>query len=199
MEHKTWHQRGYLPHFDRPGLIQGVTFRLHDAVPKQLLQRWKTELSIGEGSEADEASLGELRRRIARCEDQGLGACWLRRPGIAELVESALMHFDGTRYRLLAWCVMPNHVHALLETYAGNPVGSVVGTWKSFTARRANEILGRKGPFWQRDYYDRYIRDAEHYSAALRYIENNPVKAGLVSRPEEWPWSSAAKRQKPTT
>ena len=121
----------------------------------------------------------ELHRRIARYEDAGHGACWLRDPRIGALVEGALLHFDGQRYRLLAWCVMPNHVHALAEMISGFPLSKVLHSWKSFTANEANKILNRQGELWQRDYRDRHIRNAEHFEKAIRYIERNPVEAGL--------------------
>jgi REP element-mobilizing transposase RayT len=110
---------------------------------------------------------------------------------VAALVEGALRHFDGERYRLLAWCVMPNHVHALIETHEGFPLAGVLHSWKSFTSRKAGKLVGRSGRFWQREYLDRYVRNAEHYQAVLAYIEENPVKAGLAKVKTEWPWSSA--------
>jgi len=133
----------------------------------------------------------ERERRIAACLDAGHGACWLKAPRIAALVENALLHFDGQRYRLLAWCVMPNHVHALVETKEGFPLPEIVHSWKSFTANEANKILRRTGDFWQREYHDRFIRDDDHYRNAVVYIENNPVKAGLVKTAQAWRYSSA--------
>jgi REP element-mobilizing transposase RayT len=82
---------------------------------------------------------------------------------------------------------MPNHVHVLVEPLAGNTVAHLVQSWKSFTSRRfASSDVG-----WQRDYFDRFIRDADHYWKTVRYIEDNPVHAGLVTRAEDWLWSSA--------
>ncbi len=107
-------------------------------------------------------------------------------------MESALLHFDGKRYRLLAWCVMPNHVHALIETCEGHPLSQVVHSWKSYTAKQINSLLERDGPVWHVDYFDRYIRDDLHLAAVIRYIEDNPVAAGLVERAEQWAFSSAA-------
>jgi putative DNA methylase len=85
---------------------------------------------------------------------------------------------------------MPNHVHALIEVWQ-TPLGTILKGWKSYTSKVANKILGCGGTFWQDDYFDRYIRDEDHYRRVVRYIENNPVKAGLVRMPAEWPWSSA--------
>ena len=90
---------------------------------------------------------------------------------------------------------MPNHVHALIEVWLV-PLGKILQSWKSHTSKEANRILGRKGTFWAEDYFDRYIRDEEHLRRAVRYIENNPVRAGLATAPEDWPWSSARYRSK---
>jgi len=115
----------------------------------------------------------------------------LRDPAIASIVQDALQHFDGERYRLIAWATMPNHVHVMIEQIAGYPLGDVVHSWKSFTAKAANRRLRRTGAFWERDYFDRYIRDQAHLDATMHYIHENPVKAGLVARAEQWQWSSA--------
>ena len=82
-------------------------------------------------------------------------------------------------------------MHVLVETFADHALAEVVNSWKTFTAREANRILGRQGQFWYREYFDRAIRDEEHLDAAVHYIHDNPVKAGLVAAPEEWPYSSA--------
>jgi REP element-mobilizing transposase RayT len=142
-------------------------------------------------------ALAALSDNLAQTDnelDAGLGACWLGRPDIAELVEMALLHFDGERYRLLAWCIMPNHVHVLVEPTAENLLDQIVHSWKSYTAHQANRLLGRSGVFWHRDYFDRYMRDEGHLARTVEYVENNPVKAGLTSDPTKWRWSSARLR-----
>jgi REP element-mobilizing transposase RayT len=115
-------------------------------------------------------------------------------PEIAALVEAALLHFDGQRYRMLAWCLMPNHAHAVVEMMDGHSLSDIVGGWKSFTAHKANEQLGRAGRFWHADYFDRFMRNEEHLSQTIEYVEQNPVKAGLVGRASDWAWSSARPR-----
>jgi REP element-mobilizing transposase RayT len=117
----------------------------------------------------------------------------LRRPEIAALVQENLLHLDGTRYRLLAWVVMPNHVHALIEIRQ-TPLAEILHGWKSFTGKAANRLLNRSGDFWRNEYFDRFIRDEEHFRKAMRYIESNPVKAGLVKSAEEWIFGSACHR-----
>src|SRR5262249_8435918 len=109
----------------------------------------------------------------------------------ARLVIQAFQTFDGARYRLIAWVIMPNHVHVLIESFAGIPLVQVVQSWKSCTANQANRILRRTGPFWQPDYFDRAIRDERHFLRAIQYIHETPVKAGLAAVPEDYPYSSA--------
>ena len=177
MHSKGWYSRGYLPHFDSPETIQFITFRLAETLPKAVAQ-----------------ALAELPDNLAQTDnelDTGLGACWLGRADIAEIVQATLLHFDSERYRLLAWCIMPNHVHAVVEPHGNQAIDRIVQSWKSYSAHRANQLLGRTGGFWHRDYFDRFMRDEGHLGRTIGYVENNPVKAGLVPSPEKWLWSSA--------
>ena len=105
-------------------------------------------------------------------------------------MEDSLRHFHGVRYQLLAWVVMPNHVHVLF-TPLGAPMWRIVDAWKGYTAKAANALLKRKGRFWQAGYWDTWMRDAGHELRTVRYVEDNPVKAGLVRVAREWSWSSA--------
>lgn len=124
---RGWHSRGYLPHFDRAGLVQSITFRLADALPTSLLAAMERELMHLSDAEQNV----ERRRAIEAALDVGHGECHLDRPEIARLAEDALIHFDRERYRLLAWCVMPNHVHAMIETIVGYSLEKIVQSWKS--------------------------------------------------------------------
>ena len=177
MSHKGWHSRHYLPHFDSQDVIQFLTFRLADSLPAEAIERVKT---------ADRPET--LRHEML---DRGWGACWLRSDPIARLVEDALLAFDDTRYRLHAWTIMPNHVHALFTMLPAASLGSIVSSWKRFTARQANQKLGRSGAFWQTDYWDRFIRNETHFAMVENYIDQNPVKAGLVDEASLWPYGSA--------
>lgn len=206
-----WYSRGYLPHFDAAGTIQHVTFHLADSLPREAIERMQRDLE----ALPDEQRTVERRMRIQELLDSGLGACVLGHAECARVVEDAFVFGDGTRYRLLAWVVMPNHVHVLVEQVAAWPLAKVVQSWKRHTTREINR-LGNLGspslgapsctrPFeeempsatrrsqmlWQRDYWDRYIRDERHYAAVKEYIEQNPVKAGLVAVAGEWRWGSA--------
>lgn len=184
-----WHSRGYLPHFDAAEVFQSITFRLHDSMPQELLAKWREELAR-ESDEIEDA----LRWPIEAYLDQGYGACHLADDRIVALVQNALLHFDGERYRLSVWVLMPNHVHLLAAPLAGHSLSSMMHSIKSYTAQQANKILQRNGQFWFEDYFDRYIRNAKHFENAVAYIESNPVRAGLCNSPSEWQFGSACFR-----
>lgn len=185
---KGWYASKNLPHFDAPGTRQFITYRLADALPAARRREWEIFLKLEDDM--------EKQRRIETYLDHGLGECHLRNPRIASLVQENLWHHDGLKYRLLAWVIMPNHVHVLTEIWQV-PMGEILKSWKSYTAKAANKLLGRSGIFWEEDYFDRYLRDDEHYRQVVRYIENNPTRAGLVKSPEDWLWSSARYRGEP--
>lgn len=107
-----------------------------------------------------------------------------------------MLKFDGVTYKLFAWVIMPNHAHLLLVPLNGAKVSAIMQRLKSYTSHEANRILGRRGHFWNKEYFDRYIRDGNHFAKALRYIEMNPVKAGLCEAPEEWRFGSARRRER---
>jgi putative transposase len=132
------------------------------------------------------------RKRIEAWANAGHGSCILREPHIAGIVQSAFLLFDGNRYRLIAWVVMPNHVHVLIQPIAPWTVARIVASWKTFTGRKFCKIGAVSSALvWHREYWDRYIRNQEHLAQAIEYIHKNPVKAGLVKKAERWPWSSA--------
>jgi putative transposase len=237
---KEWHSRGYLPHRDRIGLLQSITFRLADSLPQEKLRaleeelegmrkRAELELRVPGGRERADVPGGreradvpggraelelrapgdfEKRKQIEAWLDSGMGCCALRHPRMAAVMQNALLQFDGTRYHLLAWCIMPNHVHVLIEPKIS--LSKIVQSWKSFTGRWAlehnaelelrvpggGERADAPGRFWMPDYWDRYIRDAKHLDAVMEYIHNNPVKAGLCKHPDDWQWSSANARER---
>ena len=177
---RGWHERGFIPHRDEPGLTQFVTFRLADSVPAELRDEWESLLGIEDTR--------ERRVQLEAWLDRGHGACHLNNEGVAKVVADALRHSDGERYDLDAWTIMPNHVHVLF-TVGSTPMADVVKSWKQFTATQANRILGLSGSFWQADYWDTYMGDPEHEERTIRYIRDNPVKAGLVGEWTAWPWT----------
>ena len=128
-----WHSRGYIPHFDGRELPQFITHHLADSMPQSVLARWKQELAQTAGIEGKMI----LQRRIERYLDQGYGSAWLKDHGIATIVQNSLLHFDGTRYKLSAWVVMPNHVHFLLTRAANEELSMIVHSFKSYTSHEA--------------------------------------------------------------
>ena len=183
---QAWHSRGYLPHFEGGEIAQSITFRLYDSLPAELRAAWAVELERLPDTERERYR----RKRIEAALDDGHGACFLANPSVARLVVDTLQHFDGERYRLHAWCVMPNHVHVLVTPLGSQTLSAIVHSWKSFIANQANRQLGRSGRFWMTEYFDRALRTDRHFRAVVEYIEHNPVKAGLCETPEDWPWSS---------
>ncbi len=179
-----WHFRGYLPHVDAPDLYQFVTFRLCDALPRTLLRQWRQELR----SLSPKRRQQILQQRIAESEDRGYGHCYLAIPAIAQMLQEELLREDNLKYHLKAWCIMPNHVHVLVQT-SNASLSAIIRQWKGRSALRANRYLQRKGNFWAKEYFDRYIRNQKHYAAVVQYIRDNPVRAGLVKKPEQWRWS----------
>jgi type I restriction enzyme R subunit/putative DNA methylase len=185
-----WRSRGYLPHFETREKMQSITFRLADSLPQSKLDELRQELTVL----PHEKQVFERRKRIETWLDAGMGCCALRHPAVAQVVQDTLLRFDGERYRLIAWCIMPNHVHVLIRPET--ELSRIVQSWKSYTGRWAlerNAELGLGVPgkaFWMREYWDRFIRDEKHFAAVVEYIHNNPVKAELCSTAEEWQWSS---------
>ncbi len=167
-------------------MVQAVTFRLADSLPAKVIADWRQELAEG-----DPKADALLRLKIAKWEDAGHGSCLLGRSNHAALVEETLLLFDRDRYRLVEWCIMPNHVHVIVSQVEGKRLDRIVKSWKSYTARKINETEDRSGALWARDYHDRYIRDEKHLWDARVYVRNNPVKAGLCATPEEWRFGSA--------
>jgi REP element-mobilizing transposase RayT len=188
-----WHSRGYLPHFESAEKIQHVTFHLADSLPQTALLKLEAELKILLAEKQDV----ERRKRVEAWIDAGHGSCILQNPDIAAMVQGSLLAFDFERYRLFAWVVMPNHVHALFQPLNGWTVAKIVASWKKYTARKicdtknANREIGVPGMVWHREYWDRFIRNQAHFEQAISYIHLNPVKAGLVAAAEQWRWSSA--------
>jgi REP element-mobilizing transposase RayT len=187
-----WHSRGYLPHFDGGELAQFITFRLHDSLPREVLIRWKEELKLQPSPYAQSV----MRKRVEVFLDQGHGECYLRSHDVGQMVQHALLFHDQVKYRLSAWVIMPNHVHLLCTPMHSHSLAEIMHSIKSFTSNEANRMLSRKGRFWQKEYFDRYIRNARQFVRTVNYIENNPVKANLCDKVEDWMFSSARLRNR---
>ena len=165
-----------------------VTFRLADAVPHNLRTQWESEreawLRVHPqpwSAEVEREYHERFSGAIERWLDAGHGSCILRRPDCAGVVAEALRYFDGERLAIISCVVMPNHVHALFAQNADWPLEKLMRSWKSFTSRRINSLVGRNGSVWQRDYFDRLVRDQKHFVNCVRYIRRNPERARLHS------------------
>ncbi len=197
------HCRGYLPHIENKQ-YQMITFRLYDSVPKEVVEGWKETLSLLGGSQT--SSLREPRRHsfstykteadrllalLDKYEDAGYGSCVLKNDNVAKIVHDAIFFYHGKKYNVISWCIMPNHVHVLIEVMKNISLSSILHSWRSFSSNEINKLLNRSGRLWMPEYFDRFIRDNDHFNNVVDYIHNNPVKAGLVKEATDYKWSSA--------
>jgi REP element-mobilizing transposase RayT len=177
--------RRHLPHWQRADSALFITWRLFGSLPRRIL-----------AASLKQQNLGKRFLLLDRELDKAAyGPTWLKDAALAKVVVDALHH--GAEhlqlYRLSAYVVMSNHVHILIWPKKSLP--EITKSIKGFTAHEANRMLGRTGErFWQDESFDHAVRNEEKFYRIVRYIERNPVKAGLVQKPEEWPWSSAAER-----
>lgn len=187
-----WWDRGYHPHFESQEHIQHICVHLGDSLPQHVVDQMANELKALAPSLRD----AQKERRVNAYLDAGHGDCVLREAEVAAMVQHSLLHFAGKRYDLHAWCIMPNHVHILMQPTNGFTMSTSIASWKKYTGRRISAWRQKHrgippGPVWHRDFFDRFIRDEGHYRNVVRYIHENPVKARLVRMAEDWEWSSA--------
>src|SRR6266851_8965512 len=208
---KTYYHRD-LPHWHPPGVPIFFTCRLYGSLPAKATQELNSmqkllarEISTVSGVEQQKRRLQNYKKLFARIDatlDKATsGPLWLAKTEIASTVENALLSKYATLYKLWAYVIMANHIHFLLTPKSSTgslfPVRVILQKVKGYTAREANRILGRTGtPFWQDESFDHWPRDDDEFMRIVAYIENNPVKAGLVTRPEDWKYSSAAERRR---
>jgi len=185
--------RGRLPHWEKEEGLYFLTFHLADSLPHSVLAKIAERHHILATGKQNNANLlpeqkallaGDSHTRIEEYFDCGVGSCSFNDHRIAGAMAAALRFREGMHYRLLAWCIMPNHVHVVVRLFPGQELAKVVKAWKNFSAKAANQALGRKGRFWQREYYDRLIRNGDEFDRAIRYVVENPAKAGL----KNWTW-----------
>lgn len=187
-----------LPHWQCKNAIYHISFRLADSVPQSVCERWlrERECLIADAKREGKEYSEEIERKakylyseqIEKYLDAGHGSCCLNKPEIAKLVMESITHFNKVRYRLHAWCIMPNHVHVIAQVMANYELSQIIHSWKSFTAHQANKLLGLTGTFWQRDAYNHIIRSKKEYHFQIRYTWENPEKAKLKNW--QWRWKS---------
>ena len=175
-----------LPHWQQEGKLIFVTWRLADSLPKEKIDQWRQEreMWIAEHPEPwNPATESEYHERFSKSIDAwldaGSGDCILKDPALSGIVAQALRYFDGERYLLESFAVMPNHVHVLFRLSPEQRLEDVVHSWKSHTAKEINKLRGNTGELWQKDYWDRIVRDADHHANVLEYIRKNPERAKL--------------------
>jgi REP element-mobilizing transposase RayT len=186
-------RRRNLPHWEIGGATYFLTYRLADALPAGVLREletvceaWLRHHDLRDRSEVKKLSplkRQEFRKVIREREEQWLdakhGTCILRDARIREPVIESLREFDGKRYCLDGFVVMPNHVHLLVLPLAGWSLSEIIGTWKKFSARRINDTMDSTGAVWLEETHDHIVREAYELSVYRRYISENPVKARL--------------------
>ncbi|WP_028457510.1 transposase [Chloroflexus sp. Y-396-1] len=208
--------RRNLPHIHPSGAIFFVTFRLAGSLPVEVIERLREEFKEEERRLSDCFSGAALRSERYNVQkkffgryDKWLdrmahGPTWLRQAEIAQLVMDEIRRLDGSHYDLLACCIMPNHVHLLVDMARGDDanhdktghpsvLSQALHLLKGSTARYTNQKLGRSGKFWQDESYDHVVRDEAELERIFWYIVNNPVKAGLVSDWQDWPYTYVAR------
>ena len=180
------HTENRLPHWQQKGAVYFLTFRLADAVPRALRTQWELERASWLRAhpqpwtaKIEQEYHHKFSGAIERWLDAGHGSCVLGHPEFGKIVAEALEHFDRQRFVLISSVVMPNHVHCLLIQNDGWPLEKVLHSLKRYTARRINELISRTGVLWQRDFFDRLVRDQNHLANCVRYIRGNPGKARL--------------------
>jgi type I restriction enzyme R subunit len=185
------------PHWSQAGAIVFVTFRTKDSIPAEVLQRWDREkndwlarhnlfhgrhwsdvlIALDESHKRE--FLREFNRRREDFLDSCHGLCRLKRPDLMKIIAESLLHFDGERYRLGDFIVMPNHVHLLAVFPDPKAMEKQISSWLHYTAYRINQSIGAKGHFWQQEPFDHLVRSVEQYEYLRQYIAENPQKARL--------------------
>jgi REP element-mobilizing transposase RayT len=179
--------RGYLPHFDKPDRLQFITTRLYDSLPPPLLQQARDEAATLKQL----SNNNNLRKAIELALDKSAGACYLANPEVAAIIKDHIFRYEQVAYTVEAWVIMPNHIHMALRIMEDSKLSSIIKQFKGASAHAVNKLLQRSGSFWEKDYFDSYARNEQDEANIIRYIENNPVKAGLCQEPEDWQYSSA--------
>jgi REP-associated tyrosine transposase len=191
-----------LPHWHPPGRAIFLTWRLHGSLPRNVLnQLLMLRRHMSSQEQTSERRILEFKRLFVKVDailDHAKdGPLWLNQPEIASMIQRALLERYAALYALWSYVIMANHIHVLLKPTPPANIATITKSLKGYTAREANKLLVRTGQrFWQDESFDHWARDRAELLRIVHYIENNPVKAGLVANPADWPWSSAAERKR---
>ncbi|MEO6875392.1 MAG: transposase [Opitutaceae bacterium] len=193
--HTTRFQRGKLPHWEVEGGRYFITIRLADSLPRETVLRWQ-EIHRGlSGIEPQSARFAALQRQyflaMEKYLDAGAGASVLRDANLAKIVIDELLGLTEWLVEAAHFAIMPNHLHALLVPQPGcnHTLADIMKRLKGRSGHRIREALGGSGPVWQREWFDRWMRDEFEWEQTVRYIQENPVKAGLVARWQDHAWT----------
>jgi carbamoylphosphate synthase large subunit/REP element-mobilizing transposase RayT len=177
----------HLPHWQQTGATYFVTFRLTDSIAADVLAQWREERTQWLKHHPQPWDWKTAREYMRRFEeereqwlDQGHGSCLLRDPKAAQILAESLRRFEGQRFVLDAFVVMPNHVHALVKPLDDYSIAKILHSWKSFSANAINREFGREGALWMAETFDTIVRDKFHLEACRAYIAKNPGKAALA-------------------
>ena len=168
---------GHLPHLSQQQKLYAVTFRLQDSLPKMAIESYLKECKelYGDDQSAFKSKLESfMHKKMMEYLDMGYGECLLRNPDARKIIEEAFRYIHENMATVHAYVIMPNHVHIVLETKEDVEIQQVMHNLKRYTASKINQLLQREGSVWQREYYDRIIRNEAHYENAIKYIINNP-------------------------
>ncbi|MBI4760039.1 MAG: transposase [Chloroflexi bacterium] len=203
-----------LPHWHPEGAMFFITFRLANSLPAHILQALEAEherekqivrakysgaQQYRELYKLDKKYFGRFDSWLDRCVEES--PRWLANERVAQIVAEEIHRLDGERYMLIAYCLMSNHVHLVIDTAersfqpthagvtANYPLADTLKLLKGRTARFCNQALGRSDSFWQAESYDHVIRNQKEYENIVWYTLNNPVKAGLVEKWEDWKYT----------
>ena len=174
---------GKLPHWDLDGKLQFVTFRLADSLPQSKLVEYKLAKNEWFQSHPYPHSEKELAEytdlfggKIDEWLDAGMGECLMKDAEVRNVVQEVIMHDDGVKYDIIAMCIMPNHVHLLLQVYPKVELNKELGDLKRISSHRINKLLCRTGDVWQHESFDRMIRSYAHFQRVVDYINHNGDK-----------------------
>ncbi|MCX6969142.1 MAG: DNA methyltransferase [Verrucomicrobia bacterium] len=183
------HLSGNLPHWRQDGATYFVTFRTADSMPQTKLKQWLDERKTWMEEHPEPHTAAErleytklFPQRFQEWLDAGYGACQLARSDVKAVVENALSHFNGSRYRLGEYVVMPNHVHVLVSPLGDHELSDILQAWKSFTAKEINRLIGETGHFWQKESFDHIVRSPDQMERIKAYIRDNPNAVEAASR-----------------
>lgn len=205
LDYREYYRRN-LPHIQPRGVTFLVNFRLAGSLPAAVIEILREEadniekkiLLINDPRERFFVRQDERRKLFGKWDEalhnSNTGPFWLKDDSIAQIVVDSILHHDGNWFDVLAYCIMPNHVHLVLTPFESSDtddysLAKIMHNIKRNSANHANKVLGRTGAFWQHESYDHFVRDEAELDRIIKYVMHNPVKAGLTDEESKWKWT----------